>query len=104
MGSKLRRPRLHVSRWSESTDIDHRPDLAMYPTHAKAAAAYTLTGKSLKKSQLKTAARIPHIARCAYQWMVTAIEVKPNGARRSHRTKTIIETLAGNVQTAEQGQ
>lgn len=67
-----------VAHWAESGDIDHRPDLAMYPTHPQAAAAYTLDAKAKSRSKA-TKSRKPHIARCAYQWMLAAIEVKPAG-------------------------
>ena len=65
-----------MANWAESGDIDHRPDLAVYPTHAQAATAYTLEAAVISKSKAAKK-RKPHIARCAYQWMLTAIEVKP---------------------------
>ena len=64
-----------VSHGLERGDADHWPDIALYPTHARAEDAYRL---SQDYSSLKSLAecRGPHLARCAYPWMITAIEVK----------------------------
>ena len=64
-----------VSHGLERGDADHWPDIALYPTHARAEDAYRL---SKDYSSLKSLAecRGPHLARCAYPWMITAIEVK----------------------------
>lgn len=68
-----------IANWPESGNTDHRPDLALYPTHSQAAKAYKLIEEKTDKSK-SSAARKEHIARCAYAWMVTAIEVKKYGA------------------------
>ena len=68
-----------VAHWSENNNIDHRPDIALYPTHEQAADMYQLSKEEVKKSSASEE-RKPYIARCAYPWMITAIEVKTASA------------------------
>lgn len=68
-----------VAHWIESGDIDHRPDIVLYPTKPQAAKSYQLTKGEVSKSKAAES-RKPYIAQCAYAWMVTAIEVKKQGA------------------------
>lgn len=68
-----------VAQWSESGDTDHRPDLALYPTHSQAVAAYKPTEQQSDKSKESTCRR-DYMARCAYQWMVAAIKVNKEDA------------------------
>ena len=68
-----------VANWLEDAQVDHRPDLALYPTHAEATSMYKLEDDVFKRSTASSL-RKPYIARCAYPWMVAAIEVKKEGA------------------------
>lgn len=57
------------------TNADHRPALALYPTHPQAVVAYTFSDEDAPKPTSTTAHK-KHYARCEYQWMIAAVEIK----------------------------
>lgn len=69
-----------IGHWEESSNSDHPPDIVLYSTNSRAAAAaYRLNKEAFSTSQ-PSKARKPHVARCAYPWMITAIKVEKQGA------------------------
>lgn len=64
---------MDVSNWRESSFMDLRPDLVMYPTddaQAREAYEFDKTKSNAKRSRKR------HIARCAWSWMMTFVECK----------------------------
>ena len=68
-----------VAHWMENGNTDHRPDITLYPTHPTARDAYEMPAVDIENSAASKK-RKPYIARCAYPWMITAIEVKTPSA------------------------
>lgn len=64
-----------VADHAELSTSDMRPDLALYETTEEAISAYTLDDSELKRSK-PDFGREEHLARNAWAWMVSFVEVK----------------------------
>lgn len=93
-----------VAHWIESGDIDHRPDIVLYPTNPKAVVTYRQKEEDVLKSEAAEL-RKPYIAQCAYAWMVTAMEVKKQGAETGFSFKpgeTLLREAKGAMEARSQ--
>lgn len=67
-----------IAEWRESPNVDHRPDIGIYPTNEQAEAAYSMDGEESRVHE----ARKPFMARVAWAWLVSFGEIKydPDGS------------------------
>ncbi|GJE97853.1 hypothetical protein PsYK624_140750 [Phanerochaete sordida] len=68
-----------VADWHESTDIDIRTDIALYPTTKAARDAYVMP-----VAESVTPERKPFVARSAWAWMKMFLECKPSEAESGY--------------------
>lgn len=66
-----------VADWKESSLVDHRPDLGLYPIHDKAEEAFVL---NTKDTRIHVSRRL-HRARVAWAWLRCVGELKHDPAR-----------------------